>query len=106
MGGKKRNYKPETYPKYNISRSKKYGRDHKICGSDKKYLNYQQSCHIGKTSTTTKPEVVAQLVNEMRALIQEIKTVIGAVAEKLSKKDPNTRETNKTNQGEPKGPHF
>ena len=43
-----------------------------------------------ETSATTKPEVVAQLVNEMRVLIQEMKTVIKAVAEKLSK-DPNTR---------------
>ena len=39
-----------------------------------------------ETSATTKPVMVAQLVNEMRALIQEMKTV----TEKLSK-DPNTR---------------
>ena len=51
-----------------------------------------------ETSTTTKPKVVAQLVNEMRALIQEMITII-AVTEKLSK-GPNTscnkpRETGK-----------
>ena len=49
----------------------------------------KQSCHMRETSATTKAEVVAQLVNEMRALIQ-IKTIIEAVWEKLSK-DPNTR---------------
>ena len=43
-----------------------------------------------ETSATTKSEVVAQHINEMRALILEIKTVIEAVMEKLSK-DPNTR---------------
>ena len=63
-----------------------------------------------ETSTTTKPEVVSQLVNEMRALIQEIKTVIEAVMEKLSK-DPNIscnkpRETGKDRQEELRGPHF
>ena len=41
-------------------------------------------------STTTKPEVVAYFVNKMRALIQQMKTVIEAFTEKLSK-DPNTR---------------
>ena len=30
----------------------------------------QQSCHVCKTSATTKPEVVAQLVNKMRAKTQ------------------------------------
>ena len=43
-----------------------------------------------KTSAVTEPKVVAHLVNKMRALIQEMKTVIEAVPEKLSK-DPNTR---------------
>ena len=43
-----------------------------------------------ETSATTKPEVVAQLVNEMRMLIQKMKTITEAVIEKLSK-DPNTR---------------
>ena len=38
-----------------------------------------------ETSATTKPEVIAQLVNEMRVLIQEMKTVIEAITEKLSK---------------------
>ena len=50
----------------------------------------KQSCYTCETSATTKPEVVPQLVNEMRALIQEMKTVIEAVPGKLSK-DPNTR---------------
>ena len=45
-----------------------------------------------ETSVTTKPESVAQLVNEMRVLIQEMKTIIEAVTEKLSK-DPNTKAT-------------
>ena len=43
-----------------------------------------------ETCATIKPEVVAQLVNEMRAQIQEMKTIIESVTEKLSK-DPNTR---------------
>ena len=43
-----------------------------------------------ETSATSKPEVIAQLVNKMRALIQEMKIVIEAVTEKLSK-DPNNR---------------
>ena len=53
--------------------------------SDKK-----QSGYMCETSITTKPEVVAQLIIEMRALIQEMKTITEAVTEKLSK-DPNTR---------------
>ena len=36
-------------------------------------------------SATIKPEVVAQIVNKTRALIQDMKTVIEAVTEKLSK---------------------
>ena len=59
-----------------------------------------------EASTNTKPEMVAQLVNKMRALILEMKTVIEAVTEKLSK-DPNKpRETGKARQGKLRGPHF
>ena len=43
-----------------------------------------------ETSATTKHEVVAQLVNKIRPLIQVMKTIIEAVIEKHSK-DPNTR---------------
>ena len=61
------------------------------------------------TSAITKLKVVAQLENEMRALIQEMETVIGAVTEKLSK-DPNTRVCNQPGetgrQEELRGPHF
>ena len=35
----------------------------------------KRSCYMCETSSTTKPEVVAQFVNEMRALIQEMKTI-------------------------------
>ncbi len=55
-------------------------------------------CEIG---TTTKPEVVAQLVNKMKALIQEIKTIIRAVTENKppAKKDTNIEiATNKEKQ--------
>ena len=45
-----------------------------------------------ETSTTTKPKVVAQLVNEMKALIQEMQTIIEAITEKPFK-EPNTRVT-------------
>ena len=71
----------------------------------------KQSCYICETSTTTKPEVVAQLVNKMRVLTQEIKTVIEAHTKKLSK-DPNTRvATSQERQAKPdrkssEGPHF
>ena len=57
----------------------------------KKYPNNQQiklSCV--KQTQQQNLRWFAQLVNEMRALIQEMKTVIEAVTEKLSK-DPNTR---------------
>ena len=54
-----------------------------------------------ETSATTKLEVAAQLVNEIRALIQEMKIIIEAVTEKLSK-DPNTRVA--TNQERPANP--
>ena len=43
-----------------------------------------------KQAQPQNPELVAQFVNEMRELIQEVKTIIEAVTEKLSK-DPNTR---------------
>ena len=43
-----------------------------------------------EASPTTKHEGVAQLINEMRVLNHEMKTVIEAVTEKLSI-DPNTR---------------
>ena len=71
----------------------------------------KQSCYVCETSATTKPKVVAQLVNEMRMLIQEMKTILEAVIEKLSK-DPNTkscnkpRETGKARQEELRVPHF
>ena len=90
MKERKRDYQTKTYLKYYLSRSESDSRDYKIHGSDKKYPYNPQSCHMCETSTTAKPEVVAQLANEMRALIQEIKTIIEAVIEKLSK-DPNTR---------------
>ena len=57
----------------------------------KKYPNHQKNKIIMcETRATTKPKVIAQLVNEMKALIQEVKTIIEAVTEKLSK-DPNTK---------------
>ena len=62
-----------------------------------------------ETETTTKPEVVAQLINEMMALIQEIKT-IRAVTEKLpAKKDTNIKiatnqEKQTKNKENPKAP--
>ena len=64
----------------------------KYAKSDKRNIptTKKQSCYICEISTTTKPEVVAQLVNEMRVLIQKTKTIIEAVTEKLSK-DPNIR---------------
>ena len=61
----------------------------------------KESCYMCETAATTKPEVVAQLVNKMRALIQVMKTVIEAVTEKLSK-DPNTRvATSRERQAKP-----
>ena len=85
---KKEKEKTKTYSKYHLSRSEKDGRDYKIRESDKKIP--EQPTKMLSSSATAEPEVVAQLVNEMRALIQEIKTVIEAVTEKLFK-DPNTR---------------
>ena len=75
---KERDYQTKTYSKYaevtkkNIPTTKK------------------QSCYTCEASATSKSKLVAQLVNEMRALIQEMKTVIEVVTEKLSK-DLNTR---------------
>ena len=92
MEERKKDYQTKTYSKYHLTRSKKDGRDYNICGSDKKNIptTKKQSCYMCETSATTKPEVVAQLVNEMRVLTQEMKTIIEAVTEKLSN-DPNTR---------------
>ena len=91
----KRNYLTKTYPKYYLSRSKKDSRDHKIYRSDQKKISQQP---------TKKAEVFAQLVNKMRALIQKMKTVIGAVTEKLSQ-NPNIRvETNYKRQADRKSP--
>ena len=64
--------------------------------------NKKQSCYMCETNT--KPKVVAQLINETRVLIQEMKTIIEAVTEKLSK-NPNTRvATSQERQEELRGP--
>ena len=76
----------------------------------KKYIptNKAVTC---ETNATTILKVVAQLVNEMRALIQKMKTVKEVVTEKLSK-DPNTRvcnkprETGKAREEKLRSPHF
>ena len=54
-------------------------------------ITNKENYHMCKTETTTKPEVVAQLVNEMKVLIQEIKTIIRAVTEN---KPPAKKDTN------------
>ena len=59
-----------------------------------------------ETSATTKPEVVAQLVNKMRALIQEMKTIIEAVTEKLSKDPYNRVVTSQARQEKLRSPYF
>ena len=43
MEERKRDYQIKTYSKYHLPSSKKNGRDYKICGSDKKYSNNQQT---------------------------------------------------------------
>ena len=56
--------------------------------------------YLRETETTTKPEIVTQLVNEMKALIQEIKTIRTVTENKpLAKKDTNIEiATNKEKQ--------
>ena len=39
--------------------------------------------------TGIKPEVIAQLINEIRMLIQEMKTIIRTVTENKQEKNPN-----------------
>ena len=91
MEERKRDYQTKTYSKYHLTRSKKDSRDYKICRCDKKISQQPKNKAVMcETSTTTKPKVVAYFVNKMRALIQQMKTIIEAVTEKLSK-DPNTR---------------
>ena len=88
MEGRKRDYQTKTYSKYPLPKRKKDGRDYKICRSDEKIFQQPKNKAVMcKTSAATKPEVVAQLVNKMRALIQEMKTTIGAV----TGNSPNTR---------------
>ena len=99
---KKKDYQTKTYSKYHLPRSKKDGRDYKICGSDKKISHQPKKIAVMcEISATTKPEVVAQLVNEMRALIQEMKTVIEAVTGKLSPKTQTGVATNQGKQAKP-----
>ena len=63
MEERKRDYQIKT------PRSKKDSRDHKIHGSDKKISQQPTNKAVmWETSATTKPEMVAQLVSEMRAL--------------------------------------
>ena len=98
MEERKRDYQTKTYSKYHLSRSEKDVRNYKIRGSDKKSQQTKLAC---KTNAATKLKVVAQVVNKMRALIQEMKTVIEAVTEKLSK-DLNTRvATSREGQAKP-----
>ena len=68
---------------------------------------------MSETETITKPEVVAQLVNEMKASILEIKTIRAVTENKQPAKKTNieittkrNKQTNKKKQGEPKGPHY
>ena len=91
-------YQTKTYTKYHLPRSKKDGRDYKIHESDKNI--FQQ------TSATVKPKVVAQLVNKTRALIQEMKTVIEAVSEKLSKDPVATSPERQANRKSSGSSHF
>ena len=62
--------------------------------------------------TTIKPGVVVQLVNEMKALIQEMKTIIRAVTENKppAKKDTNieiaTKKNKQKNKENPNGPYY
>ena len=63
MEERKRDYQTKTYSNYHLSRSEKDGRDCKIRGSDKKNIPTTNKVVMCKTSATTKPEVVAQLVN-------------------------------------------
>ena len=74
-------------------------------------ITNKENYHTCETETTTKPEVVAQLVNEMKALIQEIKTIIRAITENKppAKKDTNIeiatkKEKQTKNKENPKAP--
>ena len=102
MEERKRNYQIKTYQKNNISRSKKNDRNNKICRSDKKEYPYHQQRKLSYVQNgNTKPEIVAQPVNEMKAPIQEIRTIIRAVTENKppAKKDTNIEiTTNKEKQ--------
>ena len=57
------------------------------------------SCHNCETNTTTKPEVAAQLINEIRALIQEMKTIIRTVKDR-SRYNSRTKTTPNKNRFE------
>ena len=63
-----------------------------------------------ETSSTIKREVVPQLVNKMRVLIQMMKTVIETVTEKLLRPKHQScnkpREAGKARQEKLRGPHF
>ena len=63
-------------------------------------ITNKENYHTCETETTTKPEEVAQLVNEMKALIQETKTIIRAVTENKppAKKDTNIEIATKRNK--------
>ena len=49
-------------------------------------ITNKENYHMCEMETTTKPEVVAQLVNEMKKLIQEIKTIIRVVTSQKKKR--------------------
>ena len=74
-------------------------------------ITSKENYHMCETETTTKPEVVAQLVKEMKALIQEINAVIRAVTKNKppAKKDTNVeittnKEKQTKNKENPKAP--
>ena len=54
--------------------------------------------------TRIKPEVITQLINEMRILIQEMKTIIRTITENKQLSKENSSNTNKIKQREPKCP--
>ena len=68
-------------------------------------ITNKENYHMCEMETTAKPEVVAQLVNKMKALIQEITTIIRTVTENKppAKKDTNIKiSTNKEKQAKNK----
>ena len=97
-GKGKRYIQNEIHQKYYFPRSKENNRSSKILWNvkDPHQTQTNKDTKHENSQTRIKPEVITQPINEMRILIQEIKTIIRTVTE--NKQTPKIHQTKRHKQ--------